>query len=96
MLVPAHGQYTALTSFASRLSREWIKKEVTADNLADASNLKGIQKRLIHKEGLPDFEVQQLKLDDLIEQGERLVFEVRCMVSCSCAPNHEECVLWPD
>jgi hypothetical protein len=54
-----------------------VKKEVTTENLSEASNLKGIKDCLLNKNKLPDFEVKDLTLDGLMEEGERLVFEVR-------------------
>ena len=59
------------------IRRQWIKSEVTSESLADASNLKCLHKRLLHKDEIPEFETRQLKLDDLMEEGDRLVHEVR-------------------
>ena len=50
---------------------------MTSESLADASNLKCLHKRLLHKDEIPEFETRQVKLDDLMEEGDRLVHEVR-------------------
>jgi hypothetical protein len=42
---------------------------------ADEANFKEVHRRLINKEGLPEFEPVQLTLQDLLAEGRRLVAE---------------------
>lgn len=57
--------------------RQWIRKEVCSEDLAKDSNLGELSKRLLKKSDLPEFEARDLTLDALIEEGDRLVYEVR-------------------
>jgi hypothetical protein len=49
---------------------------VTEGDLTKDGNLRSISKRLLHADNLPEFEAQDLSLDALIEEGDRIVFEV--------------------
>ena len=40
-------------------------------------DLSGLAKRLLHKDELPEFQAKQLSYDDLMDQGDRIVQEVR-------------------
>ena len=60
--------------------RQWIRKEVAVTDLEKNFDLSGLAKRLLHKDELPEFQAKQLSYDDLIEQGDRIVQEVRDLV----------------
>lgn len=53
--------------------REWLKKDVVKGEIAEENeNMKEIARRLVRKEGLPEFEPVRLTLVDLLKEGERL------------------------
>lgn len=56
--------------------REWIQNDVIDGDISEEnSNLKELGRRLVKSENLPEFEPVDLKVADLIKEGERLVME---------------------
>lgn len=56
--------------------RDWIKRDVIQGDIADSNeNLKELGRRLIKKEGLPEFKPVTLNRPMLMAEGERLVRE---------------------
>jgi hypothetical protein len=59
--------------------RDWIRSEVSTEDLSKDCNLKGIKKQLLRSDDLPVFEAKQITLDGLMEEGDRLVHEVHSL-----------------
>ena len=57
------------------MCRDWIKKEVVADDLTDSGSMAKISERLVRQKDLPQFEPVDLTLDMVVEEGDRLVYE---------------------
>lgn len=57
---------------------------MTDEDITKDGNLSGIAKRLLHGKDLPQFEARDLTLDDLVSEGDRLVFEVPPTASWLC------------
>lgn len=56
--------------------RKWIQNDVIDGDISEEnSNLKELGRRLVNGENLPEFEPVDLRVDDLIREGERLVME---------------------
>lgn len=56
--------------------RDWIKNDVIAGEISEENeNLKELGRRLVAKEGLPQFEPVELTMDMLLAEGDRLVRE---------------------
>ena len=56
--------------------RNWIQRDVIDGTISEENeNLKELGRRLVHQEDLPVFEPLQLRVDDLIVEGDRLVRE---------------------
>ncbi|KAI8112003.1 hypothetical protein M9435_004498 [Picochlorum sp. BPE23] len=56
--------------------REWIQNDVIDGCISEENeNLKELGRRLVHQENLPEFEPVNLKLENLMAEGERLVRE---------------------
>ena len=63
--------------------RDWIRNEVSTEDLSKDCNLKGIKKQLLRSDDLPVFEAKQITLDGLMEEGDRLVHEVHTLQPAS-------------
>eukprot|EP00889_Picochlorum_renovo_P006595 jgi/Picre1/33625/NNA_001105.t1 len=56
--------------------REWIQNDVIDGCISEENeNLKELGRRLVHQENLPEFEPVNLKLENLMAEGRRLVRE---------------------
>ena len=56
--------------------RKWIQDDVIDGDISEENNnLKELGRRLVNSENLPEFEPVDLRVADLIKEGERLVME---------------------
>jgi len=56
--------------------RDWIQNDVIEGTISDENeNLKELGRRLVRQENLPEFEPVNLKVSDLVKEGERLIKE---------------------